>query len=449
MVLQAVRPIGKNLLISTTSNFVSIIELPAEEMSWAVDGPFSEPPRGQCMRVFGIVILSTSIGFAACGKKSSDGTTSGNDDNDKDDVIDDTFQTGALNLGVPAIQPPMVEAAPAAMGASLSLRGAQLLANMSTDKCWERADKTTALECAKDVFFKEGPNDFIWLLGAIDGRLTNIDSMLADKTVDCLTATPAEWTVQVPNAAVSAPESRKLYLQCRIEVPKESDDVLESEGTILFGKKDDSYYIVEAWKSKRKTGEGSDEITFPQHSFVFAKTDKDAKNVEIWQMVDDDFYFERPNTLHSDSCASASSDCSRSPRVLQVVADRSDPEVPVMHLAAAFAAHASTGACGVRFTSKGDVVKAQNYEDFDNMGTCLVTPEEVCASAADFSPLSGGTECADITYGAASLTSSYLRADSHFPGGGTGDVADGLGQYIVDLTTLEGRDEVPLFFPED
>jgi hypothetical protein len=125
-------------------------------------------------------------------------------------------------VSIPLIEPPVTKATPAGLIASSLLQSSALQGGghlLSLD-----------LSEVKSRFFSDGPTEIKQLLKDIDGRVSGINTRSSESTRSCLSATPVERSISVLG------QTQTVYFQCY-------DVFSDGTGGMLFGKKDDIWYI--------------------------------------------------------------------------------------------------------------------------------------------------------------------------------------------------------------
>ena len=132
----------------------------------------------------------------------------------------------------------------------------------------------TELETLKDRFFKEGPNDFMYRLKSVDGRLAELDKRHTTEVArKCVTETPKEWSLSgLPDKSNTLTGTASFWLSCKEVLPQTGGGTL----TILFGRKDGTSYLAEIQKAA--------DDTVPT-MFVLGKVDDASTKAEVWQVV--------------------------------------------------------------------------------------------------------------------------------------------------------------------
>ena len=149
---------------------------------------------------FFLVLISV-----ACSKNNSNSTTTG------------------ASANIPAIQPPVSKATPT------GLKGASAMKPHSSD---EISTLSLAYTDLQQRFYGAGPTKIDNLLNAIDSRMSGINTRSSQDTHLCLNATPVQYSLSILGTNQTA------YFQCY-------EIMSDGSGGILFGKKDDVWYLYQ------------------------------------------------------------------------------------------------------------------------------------------------------------------------------------------------------------
>lgn len=134
-----------------------------------------------------------------------------------------------VSAGIPLIKPPVMESTPS----GLTSTRAQALERSASISAPNLATSGLDTGELKSRFFTTGPTAIQNLLDSVDTRLNEINTRSAEGDPKaCLSATPVEQAISVLGTSQSA------YFQCY-------DVFGDGTGGMLFGKKDDTWYIYQ------------------------------------------------------------------------------------------------------------------------------------------------------------------------------------------------------------
>lgn len=129
------------------------------------------------------------------------------------------------------------------------------------------------LEEVKSRFFSPGPNDFMYRLKMVDGRLAELDERHKKGARKCVTEAPKEWALTgLPDSSNTLTGSANFWFSCKEEMSQPGGGTL----TVLFGRKDGFSYLAELQKS-------ADDTT--PTIIVLGKVDDASTKAEVWQVM--------------------------------------------------------------------------------------------------------------------------------------------------------------------
>jgi hypothetical protein len=293
------------------------------------------------------------------------------------------------NAGIPEVEPPVTAATPSGFTSTRRLGSVVGFRTADIDEVQSR-------------FFSAGPTKISSLLDGIDSRISEINTRSGESTRACLSATAVQQDYTILGSSVSA------FFQCY-------DVFSDSTGGMLFGKKDDTWYLYQNSGQVRSL------------AIVTPVTGQSGKyDVEAWMGVG------QANAT-SSTCSSNWYGCSYGVIHLKANSAESTMEMTV--------AGTGFGYCGAHLKSDGTnlyVVGSAGQTSNGTSWTCA-SSDNVCTLANDTS--SAGT-CTTIDSNDFTLTTLGVTGQS---GVGTGVTLNGtstdsvhFGPAVSELSTISG-----------
>lgn len=308
-------------------------------------------------------------------------------------------QTG--NGGLPLLTPPVRAAAPAAFGGGST--ATQRLAALPTGGFYVMDGALSAADFATR-FFKSGPTDIYTILGAIDSRLTDINSQSAKA---CSTQAPVSYSITPFGQTVA------MVAQCY--------QTVGDKGFLQWGVQSGVTYLYV------QIGAGN-------LAAVVTPGASGAYSVQAWATVGN------AGTYNSNGTTPANWDSIGSYGVMQLTADSAKTSLEMV------AAGVGLGYCGAHFLSDGTNIYGEG--SVDNGATCQANAP-LCVQAADgTTPVAG-----DCSVNASKFAlQSIGRKEATSPDAGTLTNPPAGGKWGASLypatpnITLDGTDSDSLSF---
>ena len=199
--------------------------------------------------------------------------------------------------------------------------------------------------------FQQGPGDFSYRLGMVDGRLQEFKTRAKESDKECLSATALKFEPTLPNS-----EAFPMYFSCKEE--------MSSQLNVYFGQKDDKYYVAELQKGGAVAGLGN----VPSIA-VLASVDSAGNKVDVWQIVVDEA--ANPKTVS----------------VFHIMADKVANTIQVI----AAASSSGTGiGCGIKMSSTASALWVYGCPSDDGSpNPCPAVSSGAYSSSVDFSDNNG------------------------------------------------------------
>lgn len=305
------------------------------------------------VRIVGFVgfALLTSV---ACGKKKNSGNP----------------------IGMGQLLIPVKDSAPTGLAnssaASKALVGESFLNDPQTGG---------ALSELKSRLFSPGPTDFMDRLKMVDGRLAELDKRHQESARKCVSDTAKEWKLSgLPDADGGTNATQSFWLQC--------SEILNSELSVYFGRKDGYSYLIELQKSS-----GSNPTMA-----VLGKVDDASTKAEVW-------------TIYITS-ASQTDESKKHSSWMYVLGDKANKNFEMSVGGSGSMGKDGNGdtpfsglGCGVKVKANATLVQGigQFFDansSLDSAGNCQTASTTVCANAAD---LSSAADCSAVSSFSASV----------------------------------------------
>jgi hypothetical protein len=139
----------------------------------------------------------------------------------------------AKGIGAFKVEPPVTAVTPPVLFGAASAAPLNPFPQFATDTT--HAD--TVIQVVKDRFFTPGPTFTKSILAGIDGRVSGLNEMALSRPRKCLDDAPASFDVTYPTAL-----NFPMYLSC---IQTMTGGAQESNMFVVFGKKDDVFYVHE------------------------------------------------------------------------------------------------------------------------------------------------------------------------------------------------------------
>lgn len=142
-------------------------------------------------------------------------------------------------FGIPEVEPPVEAATPSALADAARAALYNRVHSIPYRDITPMVSPEFDMSNFQDRLFGVGPTVIFEILASIDDRIAEINTRSADSSSDCLTQDPVAYTV-TPFGLNE--ESFDMNLQCYDDL----SDAGDATNYLMFGKKDDSFSLLEA-----------------------------------------------------------------------------------------------------------------------------------------------------------------------------------------------------------